>query len=95
MDLGKCKQWRDFPQGRRHTSQVATKHEVKHEETILIILESITQIDYEWVVDLPSKIRGCTNSMSVATDVPPPKASAPEEHLQQLFVVYIAPCQYT
>jgi hypothetical protein len=34
------------------TSKVTTKHEIKNEETIIIILESISKVDQERVVDL-------------------------------------------
>jgi len=34
------------------TSQVTPKHEVEHEKAILVVLEGITQIDDERVIDL-------------------------------------------
>jgi hypothetical protein len=38
------------------TSQITTPHEVENEETVLIILESVAEVDQERVVDLD--IRG-------------------------------------
>ena len=34
------------------TSQVPSKHQIQDEETIFVILESISQVDDEWMVDL-------------------------------------------
>jgi hypothetical protein len=34
------------------TSKITTKHEIKNEETIIIVLESIAKVDQERVVDL-------------------------------------------
>ena len=34
------------------TSKIAPKHEIQHEEAVLVILESVAEIDYERVVDL-------------------------------------------
>ena len=34
------------------TSKITTKHEVKDKETIIIVLESIAEVDHERVVDL-------------------------------------------
>lgn len=34
------------------TSEVAPKHEVEDEKTVLIVLKGITQIDNEGVIDL-------------------------------------------
>jgi hypothetical protein len=34
------------------TSKITTKHEVKNEEAIIIVLESIAEVDQERVVDL-------------------------------------------
>lgn len=47
-------------------SKVATKHEVEDEEAIIIILESITKVDQEGVVDLlkqPSFLDDVGNSL--------------------------------
>ena len=34
------------------TSEVTSEHEVKHEKAILVVLECITQVDDERVIDL-------------------------------------------
>jgi hypothetical protein len=34
------------------TSKITTKHEVKYEEAIIIVLESIAEVDQEGVIDL-------------------------------------------
>jgi hypothetical protein len=34
------------------TSQIPSQHQIQHKKAILVILESISQIDDEWVVDL-------------------------------------------
>ncbi len=39
-------------EGFKRTSQVATEHEIEHEETVLIVLKSVAEVDDEWVVDL-------------------------------------------
>jgi hypothetical protein len=36
----------------RLTSKITTKHEVKNEEAIIIVLESIAEVDQERVIDL-------------------------------------------
>lgn len=35
-----------------HTSKVATQHEIKHKEAIIVVLECITEVDQEGVVHL-------------------------------------------
>ena len=45
------------------TSKVPTKHEIKNEETIFIILESISKVDQERVVDLHRGVRKWTRYM--------------------------------
>jgi hypothetical protein len=35
-----------------HTPKITTKHKVKNEEAIIIVLESIAEVDQEWVIDL-------------------------------------------
>jgi hypothetical protein len=49
------------------TSKVATKHEVEDEETVVIILESITEVDQERVVDLRKRL---TNKKEASEGVP-------------------------
>lgn len=39
------------------TSKVTTKHEVKNEEAIIIVLESIAEVDQERAVDLHDGVR--------------------------------------
>ena len=34
------------------TTEVTTQHKIQHKEAILIILERITHVDDEWVIDL-------------------------------------------
>lgn len=34
------------------TTQVPAQHEIQHEEAVFIILECITHVDDEWVIDL-------------------------------------------
>jgi len=34
------------------TSEVSSKHEVKHEKAVLVVLEGISQVDDERVIDL-------------------------------------------
>ena len=34
------------------TSQISSQHQIQYKKAILVILESISQIDDEWVVDL-------------------------------------------
>lgn len=34
------------------TSEVTPKHEVEHEKAVLVVLEGITQVDNEGVIDL-------------------------------------------
>lgn len=34
------------------TSKITTKHKVKNEEAIIIVLESIAEVDQEGVIDL-------------------------------------------
>ena len=36
------------------TSQVPSKHQIQDEETIFVILESITHVDHKGVIDLQS-----------------------------------------
>ena len=43
-------------EAKQRTSQVSSKHKVKNEETILVVLEGITQIHDKWVVDLESNV---------------------------------------
>jgi hypothetical protein len=38
--------------GKEHTTQIAAQHKVEDKETVLVVLESIAQIDDEGVVDL-------------------------------------------
>ena len=49
------------------TSKVAAKHEVEDEETVVIILESITEVDQERVVDLRKRL---TNKKGASEGVP-------------------------
>lgn len=39
----------------RRTTQVPSKHEIQHEETVLVVLKGITHIDHETVIYLGSK----------------------------------------
>ena len=34
------------------TSQIPPEHKVENEETVFVVLESISQVDDEWMVDL-------------------------------------------
>ena len=34
------------------TSEVTSEHEVKDKEAVLVVLEGITQVDYERMIDL-------------------------------------------
>ena len=36
----------------RRTAQVPSQHQVQHEEAVLVILESVTKVDDERVIDL-------------------------------------------
>jgi hypothetical protein len=49
------------------TSKVSTEHEVEDEETVVIILESIAEVDQERVVDLR---KGLTNTKEVSEGGP-------------------------
>ena len=40
----------------QRTSQVSSEHKVKNEEAILVVLEGITEIHDEWVVNLESNV---------------------------------------
>lgn len=35
-----------------HTTQVSAQHEIQHKEAVFIVLEGITHVDDEWVIDL-------------------------------------------
>jgi hypothetical protein len=45
--------WKSGP-----TSKITTKHEVKNEEAIIIVLESIAEVDQERVIDLHRRGEG-------------------------------------
>ena len=34
------------------TSEIPSQHEIQHEETVLVVLESIAKVYNEWVIDL-------------------------------------------
>jgi hypothetical protein len=36
----------------RRTAQIPAQHQVQHKETVLVVLESISQVDDEGMVDL-------------------------------------------
>ena len=53
MDCHRSSQFRGTePRYDIRTSKVASQHEIQHKETIFVILESISQVDDEWMVDL-------------------------------------------
>lgn len=47
----------------QRTSQVPAQHEIKHKETVLIILKSISQVDDERVVNL--QVRRLVNYQTI------------------------------
>ena len=44
------------------TSKVASKHEVEDKKAIFVVLESIPQVDDEWVIDLNVTMREMSES---------------------------------
>ena len=36
----------------KRTSQITSKHQIQDEEAVFIVLEGVSQVDHEWVIDL-------------------------------------------
>jgi hypothetical protein len=39
------------------TPKITAEHKIQHKEAIFVILESISQVDHKWVVDLGDVVR--------------------------------------